>query len=317
VRICGAGCDPDDPLDVCDTGQVCLNLGTTPIAAVGAASIPETGADYLITIDMGRYVVGISGCFRLSRWTGQWATLGTFDVGLPGPGAPEQPPARVLETTISWDAFGCTGWTAENGCGSDPTPAGCGCPDFGPGTPFAFTTVASRAWTTLDFAPWGAIEDVASEAVAGVTTRTSRSCPGRGIGTTQCEIEDDSSDAFGLEPTTAPGGTTGMLRVVDRGSGPTPSLTLRWTPSCSYGDADYELYEGSLPDLPAYDHERKLCTTAGETTATFDVGAGNRYFVVVPTDGTIEGSYGAGLSGAERPQAATPCRTQAASPTCR
>ena len=57
----------------------------------------------------------------------------------------------------------------------------CGCPQFGPGMPFRFTTVVSRAEFTLDFHPSGAIEDVASEAVAGATTLTTSSCPGPGI----------------------------------------------------------------------------------------------------------------------------------------
>jgi hypothetical protein len=40
VRICVSGCDPYDPLDLCDTSQTCQNLGTTPLATVGLGSSP-------------------------------------------------------------------------------------------------------------------------------------------------------------------------------------------------------------------------------------------------------------------------------------
>ncbi len=315
VRICGSGCDPDDPTDVCDTSQTCLNLGTTSLADVGLHSTPLTRADYLVTYDFYRSLVGIDGPAQLSRWTGEWTPLGTFEFG-DSPGAPERPRPPAAETAITWDAFGCTAWTPEDGCGADPTPGGCGCPDFGPGAPYRFTTVVSRAGRFLDFSPGGAIEDVASEAVAGTTTRTPNSCPGPGIGTTTCELDDASTDTFGPDTALDPGGAVSGLRVVDKGTGPTPSITLRWNPSCSYGDSDYQVYEGSLSALPAYDHAPVSCSTAGETTATLDAGAGDRYFLVVPTDGTEEGSYGNGVSGAPRPQAATACRSQVLAPAC-
>ena len=170
--------------------------------------------------------------------------------------------------------------------------------------------------STLDFNPWGAIEDVASEAVAGTTTLTTNSCPGPGIGTTQCEIADGSTDTFGPATAVNPGGTLSGLRIVSSGTGPTPSITLRWNPSCSFGDTDYEVYEGNLHALPAYDHAQVLCSTSGETTATFDAVSGDRYYLVVPTDGTEEGSYGADGSWVQRPAAVIPCRSQVFAFSC-
>jgi hypothetical protein len=312
VRICGSGCNPEDPLDVCDTSQTCLGLGTTPIANVGLNANPLTRADYLVTYDLSRWLFGVYDAVQLSRWTGAWTALGTFDIAVAW-GIPTRPPSLALETAITWDGFGCTGWTAQDGCGAGATASSCGCPDFGPGTPFSFTTVVSRGNFTLDFTPSGAIEDVASEAIAGTTTRTPNSCPGAGIGVTQCEIADASTDTFGPELALDPGGTLSGLRIVRNGTGPTSPITLRWNPSCSFGDTDYGVYEGNLHALPGYDHAQVLCSTSGETTATFDAGSGDRYYLVVPTDGVQEGSYGAP---AQRPPATIPCRAQVATFSC-
>lgn len=157
---------------------------------------------------------------------------------------------------------------------------------------------------------------MASEAVAGTTTRTPNSCPGPGIGTTRCEIDDGSTDTFGPELALDPGGTVAGLRVVGKGTGPTPSITLRWNPSCSYGDTDYEVYQGNLSSLPVYDHVLASCSTSGEATVTFEAELGERYFLVVPTDGSVEGFYGDDGSGTPRPQAAIPCRPQSIVPVC-
>ena len=157
---------------------------------------------------------------------------------------------------------------------------------------------------------------VASEAVAGTTTVTTNSCPGEGIGTTRCEIANGSIDSFGPEPVSQPGGTVPGLKIVRKGVGANPSITLRWNPSCSFGDTDYEVYEGNLDALPVYDHEQVLCSTASATIATFNASSGDRYFLVVPTDGTEEGSYGIDGTHAQRPPAAVSCRNQVTGLAC-
>jgi hypothetical protein len=222
----------------------------------------------------------------------------------------------AFEVAIPWEAFGCAGWTEQDGCGSGATAVSCGCPDFGPGTAFSFTTVVARAEPTADFNPWGAVEDVASEAVAGTTTVTTNSCPGEGIGTTSCEIANGSADAFAPDLVFAPGGTVPGLKIVGKGAGAAPSITLRWNPSCSFGDTDYEVYQGHLDALPVYDHEQVLCSTAGAATATFNTGLGDHYYRVVPTDGSEEGSYGVDGTGAQRPHASVPCRNPVTALAC-
>jgi hypothetical protein len=314
TRICGSGCNPVDPLDVCDTTQTCEGLGTTPIAEVGLGSSPSIEADYLVTYDFSRLLLGVSDAAQLSRWTDTWSAVGTFDVV--GELLGEVFPPFSFELAIPWAAFGCTNWTEQEGCGVDATAASCGCPDFGPGMVFSFTSVVSRARPTGDFNPWGAIEDVGSEAVAGTTTMTTNSCPGKGIGTTRCEIADGSSDTFAPERVLAPGGSVHGLRLVRNSVAANPSVTLRWNPSCSFGDTDYEVYEGNLDALPAYDHAQVMCGTVGVMTATFNAGSGDRYYLVVPTDGTEEGSYGVDGAGVERPVAAFACRVQVPVLTC-
>jgi len=309
VRICGSGCNPDDPQDICDMSQTCENLGVIPLANVGIGSSPVSRADYLVTYDISRFLLSIPDV-QVSRWTGAWLPLGTFQSVNQLPGVPERPPSFVFEVAVPWDVFGCTNWTEQEGCGVGGTAASCGCPDLGPGTAFNFTTVVSRADFTLDFNPSGAIEDVASEAVAGMTTVTTNSCPGEGIETTGCEIADGSTDSFAPELVLGPGGTVPGLKIVRNGAGTDPSITLRWNPSCSFGDTDYEIYQGSLGALPAYDHEHVLCSTAGATSATFNAGSGDRYYLVVPTDGIEEGSYGVDAADAQRPRATLSCRNQ-------
>jgi hypothetical protein len=85
-------------------------------------------------------------------------------------------------------------------------------------------------------------------------------------------------------------------------------LKLTWGPSCRPTDTDYEVYEGSLGAFTS--HSAKLCTTGGATSATFTPAGGLRYYLVVPTDGSSEGSYGIASNGVERPRGATTCRPQ-------
>jgi hypothetical protein len=229
---------------------------------------------------------------------GVWTPIGVFQTAVnPGASGGSGGPPGSIELAIPWSAFGCTG-----------CPAACSCPAFGPGQDYRFTTVVARGNTTLDYAPDGAIEDVFSEAVAGTTSTTPNSCPGFGIGTTTCEIADGSCDAFvpGAGPA-VPGGRTAGLSVTKNAA---PSITLMWGPSCSTADTDYSVYEGDLGNWYSHFEVPGLCTTAGATSATFDTGAGNHYYLIVPSDGSTEGSYGEDTTPAERPASAAPCRTQ-------
>jgi len=85
-------------------------------------------------------------------------------------------------------------------------------------------------------------------------------------------------------------------------------LTLSWGDSCLPADIDYEIYEGSLGDFTT--HASIFCSTGGATMMSFVPAAGNAYYLVLPSNGLIEGSYGRSGDGFERPAGVFPCRPQ-------
>ena len=107
------------------------------------------------------------------------------------------------------------------------------------------------------------------------------------------------------------GDTAGQpLRIARVAGG---QLMLTWDDSCSSSDDDYEIYEGFMGAY--YSHFSKLCSTGNATTATFLPDMFNRYYLVVPRDGTQEGSYGRDSATDERPQGGGACLGQG-SVTC-
>jgi len=85
-------------------------------------------------------------------------------------------------------------------------------------------------------------------------------------------------------------------------------VTLSWGGSCLVGDTDYEIYSGTLGQFTT--HDPVTCSTAGATTSTFAPQADSRYFLVVPTNGAAEGSYGSDSSGTDRQPVAGACLAQ-------
>jgi hypothetical protein len=112
----------------------------------------------------------------------------------------------------------------------------------------------------------------------------------------------------GAGPGSVPDGSAvpGTPLRIGKSSGGQVSLT--WSASCSTSDNDYLVYQGLTAD--GYDSSfPKLCTTGGATSATFTPGSFDRYFLVVPTDGAKEGSYGRDSDGIERPAAGAACQS--------
>ena len=122
----------------------------------------------------------------------------------------------------------------------------------------------------------------------------------------------DECQALGVDPLCGGGGT-----VPDAGSVagiplsvsrlPSGDVQLTWGSSCS-ADGDYEVYEGTLGNFTS--HAPRLCTTAGSTTVTLTPGSDNTYYLVVPRNSVLEGSYGKTSSGTERPQGSNACHPQ-------
>jgi murein DD-endopeptidase MepM/ murein hydrolase activator NlpD len=91
-------------------------------------------------------------------------------------------------------------------------------------------------------------------------------------------------------------------------------IALAWDASCVSTDTDYEVYEGEIGSWSS--HAPKLCSTGGSTTATITPAAGSSYYLVVPTDTAIEGSYGLNGTFAERPVGASSCHAQIVGGNC-
>ncbi|ANM31595.1 hypothetical protein ABI59_21565 [Acidobacteria bacterium Mor1] len=92
---------------------------------------------------------------------------------------------------------------------------------------------------------------------------------------------------------------------VDKNANPA-WLDLSWGASCGVGASDYTIHEGVIGSY--YSHTATECTTAGATSFSGLVpGAGSRYYLVVPTSTTAEGSYGPDSSGSERPVSTSVC----------
>jgi hypothetical protein len=115
---------------------------------------------------------------------------------------------------------------------------------------------------------------------------------------------DGGSLVFHVSFSPASGDTSG-LTLGKAGNG---VVALSWSSSCQPTDTDYEIYQGTLgswsSDVPA------VCTTAGATTATLTPSASSAYFLVVPRNGSREGSYGTEGAGAERPPSLAACLGQ-------
>lgn len=96
-------------------------------------------------------------------------------------------------------------------------------------------------------------------------------------------------------------GTPLELTRIDPGQ-----LQLDWDPSCVAGDTDYEIYDGTIGNY--YDHQSAVCSTGGATSWNLPLPAGSRYYLIVPTDGSVEGGYGRDSLGTPRPAAGAGCR---------
>jgi hypothetical protein len=85
-------------------------------------------------------------------------------------------------------------------------------------------------------------------------------------------------------------------------------IHLSWGPSCLASYVDYEVYQGLLGDFAV--HGPLTCSTSGLTEITVRLPLGNKYYLVVPSSTTSEGSYGTTSDGTERPAGMPACLPQ-------
>jgi hypothetical protein len=317
-RTCGSGCDPLNPADVCITTETCVNQGVGGLRPYGGRyADPRSDAEFLVLFDFSIWFISagdgallmqpgttidptspwdpVTGCTPDFVGDDDWCDFPPA-VNPGATGGSGGPPGSV-ELAIPWSAFaGCTGCT----------------PGFGPGVDFRFNMSILRGTLTLDFIPDGAIEDTMSEVVARTTTVTPDSCsfPNK-IDNTACEIAGKygSMDAYlplapPLTHEVAVGGRAGTLLMDKAGGG---SIELDWGTSCSAADTAYAVYEGTVGTWYSHLPVAGLCPNGGATRATFAPAGGDRYYLVVPTSGSSEGSYGANSTPGERPVSTAAC----------
>jgi len=95
-------------------------------------------------------------------------------------------------------------------------------------------------------------------------------------------------------------------------AGANGGITLTWDSSCSVGDSDYAIYEGTLGDFGS--HFPYFCSTNGNTAASLTPSQGNTYYMVVPVafhgQSWTEGSLGYDSLGEPRSQGLQFCYQQ-------
>ena len=309
LRPCGSACDAGD---TCNTTQTCVGLGANPRnTAIGFHSSPEGKADFLLLFDFSLWLVGAGDAVQLMRPRTAADPVDPTTPWVPVTGCP---PDFAGDTTVC-DFPPAVNPGASGGSGGPPGSVEVAIPwasfagsGFGPGVPYRFTMTIVRGTLTLDFKPDGAHEDVLSESVAGATTTSENACPGMGLATTLCELADGTDGFLPRSPALnhegAPGGRVNNLRVNKSGA----QVAVSWFGSCSTADNNYGVYEGAIGNFTS--HVPVNCTANG-TSLTFAPGAGDRYYLVVPTNGATEGSYGKNKAGVERPVSAAACEPQA------
>ena len=112
------------------------------------------------------------------------------------------------------------------------------------------------------------------------------------------------------------GGQAAGLRVEPQPAG---LVRLAWSVSCSADATDYAVYAGDLDALRAgiWDPQPESCSTAGATTTEVLAGPGNRYYLIVPRAGAIEGFAGrGGASFDPRPEIPAACAPRETAPVC-
>ena len=108
-------------------------------------------------------------------------------------------------------------------------------------------------------------------------------------------------------PGAVPANPSAPLEALRVAKGAT-TLELTWGPSCRVTDTDFAVYSGAIGSFG--DHDLVTCTTGGVAAASMAPGPGSQYFLVVPLNEGLEGSYGTSSSGAERPAGAPACHPQ-------
>jgi len=119
------------------------------------------------------------------------------------------------------------------------------------------------------------------------------------------DVDDDDFDLFVAAAQGKAGDVEDLRLTIDVGG----NLTLSWSGSCGAADLDYEIYSGTLGSFGSYG--QVLCGTSGANSTVLTAPVDSVFYLVVPTNGFREGSYGRDGAGAERAPSASACLPQA------
>lgn len=95
-------------------------------------------------------------------------------------------------------------------------------------------------------------------------------------------------------------GQDGSAMLVTAYDEPTHEVSVVFDPACSA--TDHTAYVGELSAVALLAYDDQACGLGVTGSATFPVGAGSRFWLIVGHDGAVEGSYGVAGSGSERPE---------------
>lgn len=122
----------------------------------------------------------------------------------------------------------------------------------------------------------------------------------------------NSTEVYMNQPGVAAGGvpdgnaTPGTQLVL--GKYPDGRVELSWGASCALTDSNYEIYSGLIGNFT--NHNPLFCDTTS-TIRNFFPALGDLYYLVVPSNLSVEGSYGVNSLGNQRPASTNACRPQA------
>ena len=146
----------------------------------------------------------------------------------------------------------------------------------------------------------GVCEITVDDCVGGVPQTCT---PGAPTAETCNGIDDDCDGAVDGPAASCPG-TVPPTMTVEHGTG--SSLVFHWEASCSAAAQDYGIYEGELDNW--YSHTQIDCSDdLDDRIEEIIPSPGNRYYLIVPSRTSKEGSYGRDSMNFERPQGASTC----------
>ncbi len=272
------------------------------IAFDPAGAIPAGSTITSVTLTLNMSITIVAGVpVSLHRAAADWGEGTSRALGFEGTGAPAEPGDATWAHTF----FNTSFWSQLGGDFSTVPSATTIVDQVGPYQWSSASMVAdAQSWLDAPATNFGWVI-VADESVFPTAKRfDSRQHANPGVHPAlRVEFTAPAAGA-GRVPDGGP--TPGTPLAVEAAAG--GDLRLTWGASCAATDTDFSVYEGALGDFAS--HLPRLCSTAGATTVTLTPSPGSRYYLVVPANGSREGSYGLRSDLAERPASSAACVPQ-------